>query len=363
MPIADDHGISLTLANGQRVAIPTGSSPVADQKGVALTLGNGQRVAIPVGSSIAAGDYGMKVVGPGGQRFALKMGATERYNPFVFQWSVDGLYQYGFFYAADIIYIFGGYDAYGKPLLKKYSTGGTLLSTIDFSAMIGNNTLMGVCADSSGNIYIGRVSRDYPLPPQSTIYKCTSDGTEISNISFSSHVFRPYNVMTMDSINNLYTLMAEWDSDDLINLLVVKYVDMEYEISFGMPEPATQNDFYGGLDTDASNAWYVVLPTGTIRKYSSAGSEVWVKTPAGKGALNKPSGIAVDKTTGEIYVADTGNNRIVKFTSNLLYLTEWGVYGPGEGEFQSPTDIVIDSSGFVYVLDLQNRCQKFIGRT
>ena len=46
----------------------------------------------------------------------------------------------------------------------------------------------------------------------------------------------------------------------------------------------------------------------------------------------------------------------------LTYNQQWGGEGDGEGEFQSPTDIAVDSSDNVYVLDRVNhRIQKFDG--
>jgi len=34
---------------------------------------------------------------------------------------------------------------------------------------------------------------------------------------------------------------------------------------------------------------------------------------SGAGQLNEPTGLAVDQSTGDVYVADTGNNRVDKF--------------------------------------------------
>ncbi|MBF0564722.1 MAG: SBBP repeat-containing protein [Nitrospirae bacterium] len=72
-----------------------------------------------------------------------------------------------------------------------------------------------------------------------------------------------------------------------------------------------------------------------------------------------PASIAVD-SYGNVYVADTGNNRIQKFTSNGKFIAKWGSYGRGDGQFQSPWGIAVDSYGNVYVVDTDNyRIQKF----
>ena len=60
-----------------------------------------------------------------------------------------------------------------------------------------------------------------------------------------------------------------------------------------------------------------------------------------------------------MYIADgdifANTNRIQKFDSNDNFITEWGSKGNGRGEFHTPSGIAIDSStGNVYVVDTWN---------
>jgi PKD repeat protein len=85
----------------------------------------------------------------------------------------------------------------------------------------------------------------------------------------------------------------------------------------------------------------------------------WGSYGNGDGQFYWPAGVAVD-SSGNIYVADTNNNRIEKFDSNGLYISQFGSYGSGDGQFNRPKDIAIDSSGNIYVADNGNRrIQKF----
>ena len=85
----------------------------------------------------------------------------------------------------------------------------------------------------------------------------------------------------------------------------------------------------------------------------------WGSWGSGDGQFDSPKGVAVD-SSGNVYVADTGNSRIQKFTSNGTLLAQWGSEGTGDGQFDHPYGVAVDSSGNVYVADGYNhRIQKF----
>jgi DNA-binding beta-propeller fold protein YncE len=56
--------------------------------------------------------------------------------------------------------------------------------------------------------------------------------------------------------------------------------------------------------------------------------------------------------SGQVYVADMGNNRIQKFNASGTFLNSWAS--------QSPATLATDGRGHVYVADTgNNRIQKF----
>lgn len=63
---------------------------------------------------------------------------------------------------------------------------------------------------------------------------------------------------------------------------------------------------------------------------------------------------------GNVYVADFYNNRVQKFDSTGMFVTEWGVSGTRLGEFDRPTSVAVGPNGSVYVVDFgNNRVQRF----
>jgi len=117
-----------------------------------------------------------------------------------------------------------------------------------------------------------------------------------------------------------------------------------------------------GIAVDGSGNVYVAdTDNDRIQKFSSNGTFLtkWGSSGTGDGQFKSPRGIAIDGSDN-VYVSDEQNCRIQKFSSNGTFLTKWGSSGSGDGQFQFPDGIAIDSSGNVYVADGANyRIQKF----
>jgi tripartite motif-containing protein 71 len=72
------------------------------------------------------------------------------------------------------------------------------------------------------------------------------------------------------------------------------------------------------------------------------------------GEFHRPEGISVNRR-GDVYVVDSGNERIQKLDAEGVYITEIGGFGWSAGQFNQPLGIDATSGLDVWITDTQNR--------
>ncbi len=129
----------------------------------------------------------------------------------------------------------------------------------------------------------------------------------------------------------------------------------DYLIYRKLPEPLR-------LDGREMEVWVRrdLASTGTLQEGgSSSGTfklvaqEVISGPGSEQGQLDQPRGIAVG-SQGNVYVADTGNNRIEVFGPDGKLIRAIGTFGSGEGQFFEPRGVAVDGQGNIYVADTWN---------
>jgi DNA-binding beta-propeller fold protein YncE len=107
------------------------------------------------------------------------------------------------------------------------------------------------------------------------------------------------------------------------------------------------------------NSMIYKIPESLLPRLASEGS---AKPPVtafegghgqGRGQFDSPRGISTD-SAGNIFVADTGNGRIEKFSPSGAFLSTIGTKGSGHGQLSEPNGIAIDRGGNIYVADAGN---------
>ncbi|MBI5310803.1 MAG: hypothetical protein HZB14_07245 [Actinobacteria bacterium] len=99
-----------------------------------------------------------------------------------------------------------------------------------------------------------------------------------------------------------------------------------------------------------------------ILKFSSSGEFIleWGSQGSANGEFSYPNGVAVSPTTGDVWVSDSGNNRLQRFDQSGGYLGQVGGSGAGDGQFNYIGGVTVDGSGVVYATDINNnRVQYF----
>ena len=104
-------------------------------------------------------------------------------------------------------------------------------------------------------------------------------------------------------------------------------------------------------DTD-HNRILIYSPAGALLAKAGAGGADG-SPGSGPGEFNHPAAVTV-APSGNVFVADTGNNRVAELAPNGVFMDEFGQLGSGEGRLHDPTGVAVDAAGRVYVVNAAN---------
>jgi len=95
-----------------------------------------------------------------------------------------------------------------------------------------------------------------------------------------------------------------------------------------------------------------------VQKFTADGRFATMWGTAGTGdtpdSFWGPRGIVVN-SKGQVFVTDTGNNRVVIFDKDGNYLNQFGINGINPGEFDEPVGLAVDDQNNIYVADTWNQ--------
>jgi len=255
----------------------------------------------------------------------------------------------------------------GNNRIQKFTSNGTYITSWgEGGSKYGQfNSPSGVATDSTGNVYVADTGNN-------RIQKFTSNGTlfKVWQLSYKGTAVYAIPVsIAVDSSNNIYI-------GDILNNRIQEFSSNgTYLKSYGTRgyQSGQFNSLFGISIDSSTNVYVADMGNNRIQKLSLDESpnsrfEPFIPSTSESTILgptyhdiqfNTPYAVNLD-SSGNIYVADTGNDRIQKFSSDGIYLTSWGEIGSANGQFLSPSGIALDSADNVYVADTGNdRIQKF----
>lgn len=81
---------------------------------------------------------------------------------------------------------------------------------------------------------------------------------------------------------------------------------------------------------------------------------------SGAGQLSNPAGLVYNPVNGFLYVSEVGNDRVQIFSTSGTYQGQFSSLGSGNGQINNPYALAVDSLGNIYVADsVNNRVSKF----
>ncbi|MBV6342910.1 InlB B-repeat-containing protein, partial [Candidatus Magnetobacterium casense] len=214
-----------------------------------------------------------------------------------------------------------------------------------------------VAADMTGNVYV--VDKD-----NHRIQKFTKDGQFVSswgsfgtgNGQFSS----PFGI-AVDAAGDVYVADTGNDRIQVFNSTGT-FITAWGSSGTGNGQFSSPHRIaVGAVGTAPTDVYVTDTANNRVQRFSTRGGFLgaWGSSGSGDGQFSTPKGIAVD-TAGNVYVVDYDNSRIQKFSSTGAFITKWGNNSPTDGNFNVPYGVTVDRAGNVYVADYgNNRIQQF----
>jgi len=234
-----------------------------------------------------------------------------------------------------------------------------LTGDYDYVAQIaGVGECKDVAVDGAGNVYL-------TAHPSVKKY-VTSDGINYA-LDTQWSIFNGPHGICFDAAWNIYVA-------DMFNHRVMIYDGVTWSVFAGTGSVGTglgEFDHPLGIAIDnLGNIFVGERENHRVQIYNGTAWSIFAGTGSagsGEGEFNRPGFVATDGQ-GYVYITELGNlelgnHRVQKFYNNLglsVFISQWGFYGSGDGEFDAAAGIAVRASKEVIVVDsFNNRIQIF----
>ena len=166
---------------------------------------------------------------------------------------------------------------------------------------------------------------------------CSKDGNQMKN---------------GDNKNNFTIQIKGEQKNEKSDCEILDLNNGKYEVKIKLKNEGKYSIFvkFNGFDINSSPFQIQIFSKLTQRNYNEINQP---KLTFGNGQFNSPFGVCVD-SNGNIIVCDYNNHKIQKFDSNGKFISTFGSQGNGNGQFNNPCGICVDLNDNIIVCDYSN---------
>ena len=199
-------------------------------------------------------------------------------------------------------------------------------------------------------VYVGQLATSADLKPPRKFLEGL--GQAVFGKKEVATVLSPYAVCT-DGGDRLFIADTAGQVVHVMNLKTRKYERWEAKERHRLTQPV-------GVAFDSDNARLLVADSVGQAIFAFDGATGQLRAALAQNVVQRPGGIAVERGTGRIMVADIHAHSVMVLSSDGQVIQRLGQRGAADGEFNYPTNVTIDSKGRLYVADSLNfRVQQF----
>ena len=251
----------------------------------------------------------------------------------------------------------------GNHRVQVFSSAGTFITEWG-SRGTGHgqfNMPMGIAVASNGRVYVADMGNDRIQVFDAVgnfLFEWGGSGTG------TGQFHQPVGIAIRDS--NGYVYVTDMGNDR------IQYFDANGNYQGGWGSQGTGTTQFNaptGIGINQNNGEVIVADStyNRVLRFSATGTYQSVigsatgnyRGSGSNGYYRNPIGVAVS-SSGNIYVADMGNDRIQYFSSTGSYIGRWGSDGTGNGNFRLVYGLAVDSSGNVYTTERGGTSRKSV---